>query len=227
MNQPDGAAVAEDVQARLRSRAAQAESVLRARGHICTFFHNANEEYQALLPFITQGFAVGDRSFHVVDPAARADHLRRLTTVGIDVTTAEQRGQLALLNNTEVYSATSAFDESRMLAFFANTLEDGRRQGYRQTRILAHDNPAGRPPDDAWVDYESKVNDVLRPYGDPLICIYDLSKVHGALVFDIMRTHPMVIIGGALYENPFYVPPVELRQQRRNHGSRDAAVERT
>ena len=24
---------------------------------------------------------------------------------------------------------------------------------------------------------------------------------------DIMRTHPMVIIGGILQENPFYAPP--------------------
>jgi hypothetical protein len=27
---------------------------------------------------------------------------------------------------------------------------------------------------------------------------------------DIMRTHPQVIIGGMLQENPFYVPPEEF-----------------
>ena len=27
---------------------------------------------------------------------------------------------------------------------------------------------------------------------------------------DIMRTHPMVIIGGILQENPFFVPPDEI-----------------
>jgi hypothetical protein len=35
---------------------------------------------------------------------------------------------------------------------------------------------------------------------------------------DIMRTHPMVIIGGLLQENPFFVPPdemlAELRRRR-------------
>lgn len=35
---------------------------------------------------------------------------------------------------------------------------------------------------------------------------------------DILRTHPMVIIGGILQENPFFVPPdtmlEELRQRR-------------
>jgi hypothetical protein len=38
---------------------------------------------------------------------------------------------------------------------------------------------------------------------------------------DIMRTHPMVIIGGFLQENPFFVPPeemlAELRRRRLAH----------
>ena len=29
---------------------------------------------------------------------------------------------------------------------------------------------------------------------------------------DIMRTHPMLIIGGILHENPFFVPPEEFLQ---------------
>ena len=30
---------------------------------------------------------------------------------------------------------------------------------------------------------------------------------------DIMRTHPMVIIGGILQENPFFVPPDEMLRE--------------
>ena len=30
---------------------------------------------------------------------------------------------------------------------------------------------------------------------------------------DIMRTHPMVIIGGTLQVNPFYVPPDEMLRE--------------
>jgi hypothetical protein len=38
-----------------------------------------------------------------------------------------------------------------------------------------------------------------------------------------MRTHPMIIIGGMLQENPFFVPPDEfLRELRERHTSRDA-----
>ena len=36
---------------------------------------------------------------------------------------------------------------------------------------------------------------------------------------DIMRTHPMIIIGGILQENPFFVPPDEfLRELRERRG---------
>lgn len=39
---------------------------------------------------------------------------------------------------------------------------------------------------------------------------------------DILRTHPMAIIGGTLQENPFYVPPDqflnELRARRQGTG---------
>jgi len=33
---------------------------------------------------------------------------------------------------------------------------------------------------------------------------------------DIMRTHPMVIIGGTLQENPFFVPPEEFLLELRS-----------
>jgi hypothetical protein len=44
---------------------------------------------------------------------------------------------------------------------------------------------------------------------------------------DILRTHPMVILGGVLQRNPFFVPPaeflVELRE-RGAYGSRSTAA---
>jgi hypothetical protein len=37
---------------------------------------------------------------------------------------------------------------------------------------------------------------------------------------DIMRTHPMVIVGGLLRENPFFVPPDEFLRELRSRESR-------
>jgi len=51
--------------------------------------------------------------------------------------------------------------------------------------------------------------------------MYDLAKFGGDIFVDIMRTHPMIIIGGILQENLFFVPPDEflreLRERRTTH----------
>src|SRR5205085_4644000 len=75
------------------------------------------------------------------------------------------------------------------------------------------------------LEYETRLNYLLPKYDDPVICTYDLSKFSASVVMDIMRTHPVVIIGGVLQENPFFVPPdqflLELRRERsvRKHAS--------
>jgi hypothetical protein len=69
----------------------------------------------------------------------------------------------------------------------------------------------------------TKLNHVLPKYEDPVVCRYDLAKFGGDIVVDIIRTHPMIIVGGILQENPFFVPPNQFLQElreRRPHGTR-------
>lgn len=61
-----------------------AGSVLSRSCHVCAFFPSKEEEYRVLMPFTEDGFAKGDRAFHVVAPRHRPEHLRRLEREGID-----------------------------------------------------------------------------------------------------------------------------------------------
>jgi hypothetical protein len=65
------------------------------------------------------------------------------------------------------------------------------------------------------VEFESRVNEVWSRHDDAVICTYHLSQFGSEAVIDIMRTHPMVIIGGILQRNPFFVPPKEFLQEYR------------
>jgi hypothetical protein len=40
---------------------------------------------------------------------------------------------------------------------------------------------------------------------------------------DILRTHPMVIVGGILQNNPFFVPPDEFLRELRERASGQGA----
>ena len=91
--------------------------MLRPRkSHICAFFHNQDEEYEMLLPFIKQGLVKGEKAYHIVDPKLRKEHLRRLEETGIDVKIATARRQLevkvweeAYLKEREVRSARDGY----------------------------------------------------------------------------------------------------------------------
>src|SRR4051812_1280193 len=92
-----------------------AGSVLSGTRHVCAFFHSREEEYRVLMPFIKDGFAKGDRAFHVVDPNNRPSHLQRLEQEGIDVTDAEANGQLEVRRWQEAYIREDHFEQYRMI----------------------------------------------------------------------------------------------------------------
>ena len=65
------------------------------------------------------------------------------------------------------------------------------------------------------VDYEARLNRVLSMHNDPVNCNDNASKFGATVAMDIMRTHPLVIIGGLLRENPFFVPPEQFLDEMR------------
>src|SRR5689334_12888525 len=92
-----------------------AGSTLMRSRHVCAFFHSKEEEYRVLMPFISEGFAEGDRAFHVVDAKHRSNHLQRLQQEGIDVVAAESNGQLEVRRWDEAYIKDGHFDQYRMI----------------------------------------------------------------------------------------------------------------
>jgi hypothetical protein len=185
--------------------------------HVCAFFNGADDEYRVLLPFIKDGFACGHKAVHVVSPDQRPEHLQRLATAGIDTTVAQQSGQLELRINTEVYLRDGGFDQDRMLEVFERLASGNAPGGFPLSRIVCHMEWAAESGShvDRLVEFESRVNDVWARHDDAVICVYDLRKFGGATVIDMMRTHPMIVIGGILQENPFYVPPEVFLSERR------------
>lgn len=198
--------------------------------HVCAFFNNDDEEYRVLLPFIKHGFECGDKAVHVVNPNQRHDHLRRLAAAGVDLTAAEQSGQLELRINTEAYIRDGHFDQDRMLAAFEQMASGNTKGGFPLSRICCRMDWAieDRSYIDDLVEFESRVNNVWRNHDDAVICTYQLGKFGGDTVIDIMRTHPMIIIGGILQQNPFFVPPEEfLREVRQRRAMRPSSSSTT
>jgi hypothetical protein len=192
-----------------------AGSQLGESRHVCAFFNNDEEGYRVLLPFIKDGFECGDKAIHVVNPGQHHDHLQRLAGGGIDTEAARQSGQFELRTNTETYLRDGRFDQFRMLDAFEQLADATAKEGFPRSRIVCHMEwavDAGSHIEKV-VEFESRVNDVWLHHEDAVICTYNLSKFSGDTVIDIMRTHPMAIIGGTLRQNPFFVRPDVFLQE--------------
>jgi hypothetical protein len=188
--------------------------------HVCAFFNGIDEQHRVLRSFFTEGFDQGDKAFHLVDPERREEHLTRLAEAGINVQEAMDIGQLEVRPWEDGPLRGGSFDQDAWLATFEQVLQSGPAAGYAQTRFLGHMEWAlvDLPGVEDLIEFETRVNYVVPKYDDTVVCAYDLAKFGASVVIHALRTHPAVIIGGLLQENPFFVPPdqllLEMRERR-------------
>jgi hypothetical protein len=204
-----------------------AGSALAETRHVCAFFNSEEEEYRVLLPFIKGGFECGHKAVHVVNARQRGEHIVRLTAAGIDPAAAERSGQLEVKTNTETYLREGQFDKNRMLDAFEQMASSNAAGQFPLSRIVCRMDWAanGKSYMNDLIEFESRVNHVWEDHEDAVICTYHLGKFGGDTVIDIMRTHPMIIVGGILQRNPFFVPPSEfLREFSERRAGRSAST---
>lgn len=81
------------------------------------------------------------------------------------------------------------------------------------------------------LEYEARFNLMHQARKDAVICAYDLRKFRADVIADVLRTHPMIIIGGSLQQNSFFVPPgeflAELRESSKHRWQRQPKQTKT
>jgi hypothetical protein len=190
------------------------------RRHICAFFNSIEEQHRVLLPYIKDGFDQRGKACHFVDPELQEGHLRWLAEQGINTQEAVSAGQLEVLPWIAGPLRGGRFDQNDWLAAPEQMFRSGVAAGYAQTRALVQMEWAltDVPGTGELMELESRINYVIPKINYAVICAYDLTKFSASVVMDALRTHPVVIIGGLLHENPFYVPPdrflLEFRERR-------------
>jgi hypothetical protein len=192
--------------------------------HVCAFFNTIDEEHTVLRSFFKDGFDRGDKAIHIVEAANREDYLKRFADAGVDVQDVMDTGRLEVLPRTDMYVRDHRFDQDAMLASVEGLIQSGAAAGYARTRLVGHHMDwlfANTPAVNNLLEYEARLNGVLSKYDDPVICNYDSSKFGASVAIEIMRTHPLVIIGGLLRENPFFTPPDQFIEEMRQRRARN------
>jgi MEDS: MEthanogen/methylotroph, DcmR Sensory domain len=155
-----------------------ADSALRCPCHVCALYRHPEEQYAALIPFVKEGLAVGDRVFTIVDPREREERINRFRHAGIDVDHAARNGQLDIQTWDQVYLADGYFDVDAILGFAQETITTGRQLGFKRMRGWGNMEWAlqDAPGVEQLAIYESRMNYILPLYGEASVCAYDVTR---------------------------------------------------
>jgi hypothetical protein len=179
--------------------------------HICAFFDSREEQYDVLVPFYMEGIQRGERVVTIVDAEEHDSHCHHISARGgaIDEALADESFQV--LTSQDTYTSTGRFSADRMFGLLADALADARRHGRRVRASGIMDwTYREHPGTEELAEYESRINLLVPKYDCTLLCVYDLSRLSGNQLRDVLATHPLVIRGSNMVQNPYYRPPVEL-----------------
>ena len=188
-----------------------AHAQMRNHFHACAFVSGPADERAVIDPFFVEGMRRGQKAVYIVDPEHRQDHEARLEAA------APETDLLEVTTWNEAHLKGGSFNQERMMASLDEMLRDHAATGRPSMRLVGQMGWvfASPPGVENLVAYEARVNEILSRNKTPTVCVYDVGRLSGALLVDLLRAHPLTIMNGVLHENPFYTPADELLREMR------------
>jgi signal transduction histidine kinase len=181
--------------------------------HLCLIYDSSAERLAALVPFLKAGLAAGERGLFLGSSESCLGIERALQGAGIPVGREIERGALILLSDRDCW-----LDRSRVeTRFDPNTLKDMLRRteqqalddgfsGLRVTWDVAW-LLEGVPGAERWIDFEAEMNGFLAGSRTCALCRYGRRRTPPEQLQDVLRTHPLALLGNQVCSNAFYEPP--------------------
>ncbi|MDX9735236.1 MAG: MEDS domain-containing protein [Thermoanaerobaculia bacterium] len=186
--------------------------------HMCHIFSDEGEQAEVMARYVSTGLAEGEQVAYFVDTLPVEELRRRLASLGVPVP-APDDPQLLVSPAVDMYCPDGTFIPDRMLANFPLVYGAGVEAGFAGVRATGEMSWArrGLPGSDLLIEYESRINTVVREVPLTAVCQYDARQFDGATLFEVLMVHPVMIVRGRISRNPYYLPPEEFR--RRGHGA--------
>ncbi|MFA6316904.1 MAG: MEDS domain-containing protein [Elusimicrobiota bacterium] len=191
--------------------------------HAVLIYQSQVERLAAVVPYLKAGLERNERCLLVADPGSVEPLLAALGQSGVDAAGAVRGRKLLVLPPAEVYLNEGRFDHERVLTLYRNAVDEALAQGFSAVRATAEAawSCGGVVAMQTLADYEAEINRLFRELPLGALCQYEYGRFAADALTKVVYTHPLVIFGGKMRWNPFYIPPEEYLRPR------DPAIELT
>ena len=179
--------------------------------HICGLYAGQPERDQVVIPFLEAGLTAGDKCICVVD---ETDPPKAFKMLGHNAATSSSAGakQLEVIRAADLYLRSGRFSADEIIgawkAAMADAMYDGRFDLVRAVETWSRRDVV--PDTHELLLLESEMNRYLPLYPQVVVCLYDIDRFGAGIIVNLLKTHPRMLVGGMLIENPYYLPPDEV-----------------
>ncbi|MCU1500226.1 MAG: hypothetical protein JWM47_4179 [Acidimicrobiales bacterium] len=175
--------------------------------HICYLYSDEEERKRFMSLYVSSGIDEREAVTYVADAGVELlDHA--IEGLGI-APPLRQQEQFMVTTAMKTYFPDGRFVPEDMLehirTMYASVPADcaGARATAEMTWAL-HDIPGA----ERIIEYEARINEVLKTHPITTLCQYDTRKFSGGMIYELLNVHPIMIVHGQIMRNPFYVAPV-------------------
>jgi hypothetical protein len=179
--------------------------------HICGLYSGEAQRDRIVIPFLKAGLASGDKCICVVDGTDPA-HIVATIDVEADVMDLTAKKQLEVIRARDMYLRSGGFSADEIIstwkAAMSDVMYDGRFDVVRAVETWSRREVI--PDIGELLQLESEMNRYLPLYPQVIVCLYDIDRFGAGMVVNLLKTHPRMLVGEMLVENPYFLSPDEL-----------------
>lgn len=180
--------------------------------HVCLIYDNEDERQEIVYRFIRSGLQRGERVSYFAEKMQPQEVLDWLDSRGL----TPPASQFDVLPASEVYCPDGEFSIERVLERWESYERETTAAGFAAARATGETTWSRVVPGGEKIaEYCARLNDSLA--GSPVgaLCQYDAHQFDGATLFDVLRVHPLMIVGTQVVQNPYYILPEQFLKERR------------
>ncbi len=196
----------------MRKYALKTIQALKPGDHLCCIYQTEREHRAVLTPFLRQGLERREKVRYIMDARTAEMILNYLRDDGLDIPPYLSSGQLGFLDQDETYLKHGNFDPDAMINLLKTETARALDEGYTGLRVTGEMTWAlrGKPGSERLIEYEAKLNQFFPKHQCMAMCQYDRRQFDAAVLLDILRTHPVAVVGTEVYDNIYYIPPADM-----------------
>lgn len=182
--------------------------------HVVYVYSDDEERKRTMAKYLGRGLTDHEKVLYLVADISPEDLLGELKTLGVN---SEAAGPaFDLLEEHYKQCPDAYFEPEFMLGVVAEYYQQAIKEGYVGARGAGEMSWAANDQHcslRAVLGYEAELNAILTQHPLTTICQYDARRFSGEVIYDVLRVHPMAIVGGQLVRNPFYIEPADFLRE--------------